>query len=61
MTVVGFTGHQNIPAEAIEYVKEHLRTELKTFSIPEHSLVRVHLPMELTNSSHSSSSMLAEA
>jgi hypothetical protein len=31
MTVVGFTGHQNIPAEAIEYVKEHLRTELETF------------------------------
>jgi hypothetical protein len=31
MTVVGFTGHQNIPAEAIEYVKDHLRSELKTF------------------------------
>jgi hypothetical protein len=29
MTVVGFTGHQNIPPEAIEYVKEHLRSELK--------------------------------
>jgi len=24
MTVVGCTGHQNIPTEAIEYVKEHL-------------------------------------
>ena len=31
MTVVGFTGHQNIPAEAIKYVKEHVCSELKTF------------------------------
>jgi hypothetical protein len=31
MTVVGFTGHQNIPAEAIEYVKDHLRSELKAY------------------------------
>jgi hypothetical protein len=31
MTVVGFTGHQNIPGDAIEYVKEHVCSELKIF------------------------------
>jgi hypothetical protein len=31
MTTVGFTGHQNIPAEAIEYVKEHLCAELQAY------------------------------
>lgn len=32
MTVVGCTGHQNIPAEAIDYVEEHLRTELQKYN-----------------------------
>lgn len=29
MTVVGCTGHQNIPQEAIKYVREAIRTELR--------------------------------
>lgn len=29
MTVVGCTGHQNIPAGAIKYVREAIRTELR--------------------------------
>lgn len=32
MTGVGCTGHQNIPVEAIEYVKEHLRSELQKYN-----------------------------
>lgn len=31
MTVVGCTGHQDIPVEAIVYLKEHLRSELQKY------------------------------
>lgn len=32
MTVIGFTGHQNIPTEAIDYLREHLLTALQTYA-----------------------------